>query len=155
MWVCFFWLLHKCCGHKACIGREIDCVIVLLLQERAWSGEGSRASCSSHSLFFIVQLIAWETAEVNSAVLHMWRAAVYKQLTNSVGFSKEFRNAFQESASELGMYIGYSSCRCSAQKQKTWFRSVTLQSWLIFGTAIVRYFAEESKGEESVWKETC
>lgn len=46
---------------------------------------------------------------MNSALFDIWRAPVYRQLTSSIGFCKEFRSMFQERTSELEMYTGYSS----------------------------------------------
>lgn len=106
------------------------CHCSLAVGKTAWSGGGSWASCSGHSLFFIsMQLIAEGTIKVNSALFSIWRATVCRQLTNSLGFSKEFRSMFQESASDLGRY---SSSWCSAQKPKPWTGSVALQAQFFF-----------------------
>lgn len=53
--------------------------------------------------------IAQGTTKVNSALFNIWRGPVYRQLMSSIGFSKEFRSMFQESASEFEMCTGYSS----------------------------------------------
>lgn len=101
------------------------CHCSLAVGKTDWSGGGSCASCSGHSLFFIsVQFIAEGTIKVNSALFNIWRAAVSRQLANSLGFSKEFRNVFQELTSDLGRYR---SSWCSLQKPKLWTRSVALQ----------------------------
>lgn len=75
------WSLHR--------RKSRLCHCSFAVGKTAWTGGGSWASCSRHSLFFIVvQFIAQGTTKVNSALFNIWRAPVYRQLTSSIGFSR-------------------------------------------------------------------